>query len=272
MSYHDREEVSNSDLDYAAKSYADYLNYKKNGGKTTPAMKFGTIFHEFILEDKSNFVVDGAICEDIGGKVPRNTKKYKEWKAEQVEEIVTADDYDMLSNMQHAAYSHEEAKKILSIPDAEIEKEIYFDFNGFKCRSKLDFVSKKEKLIVDLKSIKEITAEEITKAIIYGYARQGAFYSLAVQNEYKEDFKFKLIFVEKKAPYKVAVVPLNEVFKIRGTIEITNILNKMKLEREMENGYYQGEWDIQPPAWLVQQVQQMTQVMKQEQKQIEEDI
>ena len=59
--------------------------------KESEALSFGSLYDLLLFEpEKFNdvyFVLDDtAIVDIIGGKFPRNTKRYREWKAEQVEE------------------------------------------------------------------------------------------------------------------------------------------------------------------------------------------
>ena len=56
--------------------------------KESPALTFGSLYDCMLLEpekvdDRFYVLDDTEICAEIGGKNPRATKKYKEWKAEQ---------------------------------------------------------------------------------------------------------------------------------------------------------------------------------------------
>ena len=79
--------------------------------KESDALIFGTLYDMLLFEtDKAHesyYVLDDAdIVADIGGKYPRNTKRYKEWKAEaaQVTEnadktLVSAEDWKKANEM-----------------------------------------------------------------------------------------------------------------------------------------------------------------------------
>ena len=79
--------------------------------KESDALTFGTLYDMLLFEtDKAHesyYVLDDAdIVADIGGKYPRNTKRYKEWKAEaaQVTEnadkkLVSAEDWKKANEM-----------------------------------------------------------------------------------------------------------------------------------------------------------------------------
>ena len=64
--------------------------------KESEALQFGSLYDLLLFEpEKFNDVYytldDASICESIGGKYPRNTKRYKEWKAEAAQTAENAD-------------------------------------------------------------------------------------------------------------------------------------------------------------------------------------
>lgn len=75
--------------------------------KDSPALTFGSLYDCMLLEPENvneRFYVldDTEICLEIGGKNPRATKKYKEWKASQENdsrEIVSETDWNMAVDM-----------------------------------------------------------------------------------------------------------------------------------------------------------------------------
>ena len=55
--------------------------------KESEALQFGSLYDLLLFEPEKFSDVyytldDSSICDAIGGKYPRNTKRYKEWKAE----------------------------------------------------------------------------------------------------------------------------------------------------------------------------------------------
>src|SRR6056300_142952 len=71
--------------------------------KDSPALTFGSLYDCMLLEpekvDEKFYVLDDAeIIAEIGGKNPRATKAYKEWKAAQESdsrEVVSESDWNM---------------------------------------------------------------------------------------------------------------------------------------------------------------------------------
>lgn len=64
--------------------------------KESDALYFGSLYDLLLFEpekfkDVYYTLDDTSICESIGGKYPRNTKRYKEWKAEAAQTTENAD-------------------------------------------------------------------------------------------------------------------------------------------------------------------------------------
>ena len=97
-------EFANKLVDVTGKPYLSYsaIKYAADGSKQqdmklfelyikgllkkdSPALSFGSLYDCLLLEPEKasdQFIVvdDEEICAKIGGKSPRATKKYKEWK------------------------------------------------------------------------------------------------------------------------------------------------------------------------------------------------
>ncbi len=104
--------VSASSLKYAITGSKDFdmmaweLNMKGELRKTSKAFTFGGFFDSLLLTPENTwdrYVVlqDDEICSEIGGKNPRATKKYKEWKAEQQtgKELITQVEHNVAKVM-----------------------------------------------------------------------------------------------------------------------------------------------------------------------------
>lgn len=99
--------------------------------KESKAFTFGSLYDVLLLEpEKVNeqfFVVyDEPILEEIGGKNPRATKKYKEWYAEQIEEgekagkeLVSEEDMemaiDMINRLDQSEIVHPETGELTQV-------------------------------------------------------------------------------------------------------------------------------------------------------------
>ena len=77
--------------------------------KESDALTFGSLYDMMLFEpekvnDQFYNLDDSDIIADIGGKYPRNTKKYKEWKAQVAEEnsdktLISSEDWKKASEM-----------------------------------------------------------------------------------------------------------------------------------------------------------------------------
>ena len=244
-SYFDRPEISNSDLNNA--TWADLeqsrKDRKKGKTKTTDAMELGTLTHAFILENKALWVEENHKLQqsliEKGKKKPKQCGEYKEWKAEQTLPVLDMEEMDLIYRMNHAVDNNDMAKELLKGEGNEIEKEIYFNFGGWNLRSKLDVVNKSKKFLADLKTIREISPQAIAQAM-QRYNRSGSFYRLAEADgvvEKAEELDFYFVFVEKKAPYKVAIVKQSTGAFHDGVDEIVRKLKQFAKDKENPFGY-----------------------------------
>ena len=77
--------------------------------KESDALTFGSLYDMMLFEpekvnDQFYNLDDSDIIADIGGKYPRNTKKYREWKAQVAEEnsdktLISSEDWKKASEM-----------------------------------------------------------------------------------------------------------------------------------------------------------------------------
>ena len=202
MNYHNRSEVSNSNLTHLLMGYPFYISNKQNPTITSKAMSLGTLYHDCILEGKQKFSSDYAfISTNLStAKSPRATKVYKEWRDDQLAAGITLLDHEeYMALMKARVLFHD--KKIYRVKNSEVEKEIFFEHMGVKCRSKLDFIDHDNLIIRDLKTIDSVDDKSILKAIWdRHYYRQAVFYKLAAKAEFIDDYTFIFDFISKKSP------------------------------------------------------------------------
>jgi len=191
MNYYDRSEISHSDLKLIDISIYKYLNRED---VSTDAMKFGTMFHTYILENEL-FAKDYVI-ENIDGRT-KEGKARKLIIESELKQVCSTEQFQLISEMGTAI------KKLpLQLIDFDfehsVEREVYFEILDVKCRSKIDFIDYDHKRIVDLKTIDDIT-KSFNKAK-YDYGTQLAFYKLGIEQIYGGDWETWILFVEKNKP------------------------------------------------------------------------
>ena len=182
--YKKEKHLSFSALKAFLQSPRHFFRYKTEK-ETTPAMEEGKMFHMAILEpdvfrQKYWVLDDKAKCEEIGGKVPRNTKVYKEWQQKQIDlnpgkELISKEDYDLYLKM--GDYLGEcSATKWIMEGLIHREKDFKFEHNGFIIKGKIDGEGKD--YCMDLKKVADASFKKV-KWVIYDmfYPMQGAIYS-----------------------------------------------------------------------------------------------
>ena len=201
MNYYERTELSNSKIKLINRSYREFLGA---GGKVTPAMVEGNAFHTYMLEPEE---FDRRYVFKPEG-LSFATKDGKLWRSAQLEnglQIIDADCKDKFFYMKRNLMEHRLSHLLLG--DNEVEKEIYFNFNGVDCKAKLDLINHSNKIIFDYKTIEDCQNAE--KTCRFEYGQQAYFYQQAVFAEYKEYYDFIFIFCEKKFPNECKFIRLS---------------------------------------------------------------
>jgi len=230
IDYYDRKEVSNSDIQLLLTSPLHYL--KKQKRKTTPAMEFGTNFHSYFLEPEK--FANQTIITDLD----LTTKDGKKVKAEALESgkrIIKQDEFNKIVEMRNSLIAH--PLSFIFNGNIEVETEIYFNWDGIDCRSKLDLINNDIETIVDLKTIADCSKAE--NSVKYDYTTQGVFYEKAVYEETGKHYDFVFAFVEKESPFGVKFITVSNDTKQRGFDMIMKGFDIFKNIDNIFHGYSQ---------------------------------
>jgi hypothetical protein len=223
--------------------------------KQTPDMLFGNLFHDSLLLGIDNQAVLVPVeVLDAGGK--RNGGKFKEWALQNSGKVVLVhDEWDRLRRMVDAVSEHPLAGSLLNKGDAVMEQSILWEDEptGLKLKSRLDCRRLSIPLIIDLKTVRDISYKGLAKSVYeFGYARQCAFYKGAAEAAfgYRHDFIF--IAVEKEAPYRVRCFDLNERAMQRGWEDFRGGLDRLA-ECFCHDDWHSRGWDevvsLDLPNW-----------------------
>jgi hypothetical protein len=156
--------LSYSSIKYALGDMRLWEMYMKGQlKKDSEALRFGTLYDMLLFErDKayeSYYVLnDDEIVAKIGGKYPRNTKKYKEWKAEAAQTtenadktLVSSEDWkkanDMIDRLANCGLLQKRLK-------GEYQVEFNEDINGVPLKGFLDCLG--DGYITDSKSARSV--------------------------------------------------------------------------------------------------------------------
>jgi len=234
--FSDKDYITNSHLKIVKEGGIErYIAFKKGllPQRKSPALDFGSALHCLILEperfEKQFYVMDDTdICNKIGGAMPRGTKAYKEWKAEELVKLGSR----QLLTQESLTIALAMAEKVHSIPecvdmirDCLYEKIFTSEWNGVKTKGKIDMKHIGHEFFADIKTtrfpaIKENFEWEFRKN---GYARQMGFYAnlLGIKSAW-------IIAIEKTYPYSVGLFEISEQTLALGYQEAEKELMKIK--------------------------------------------
>lgn len=246
MDYYKHPAISNSKLNWFARSPYYYKRMCQSPDESTTAMEFGTAFHMYVLEPqlfKDNYI--------IHEKFDRRTKVGKEHynnvtdlAREGNKKLISQTDYEKIQWMHHSLIDNPAALALLPtgldsrVANNRIESEIYFDYLGgglnMKCKSKIDYIQfLTEKYddtdvnLIDLKTTQSITSFKSSYKYKFGYYRQAAFYRLAAMAEGLNVKNFYFVVVETQYPHECAVFKVGQWDIEKGANDVHDLLDSL---------------------------------------------
>lgn len=214
--------LSNSGMGPLLRSPAHFQAWLTEVREATKAQNMGTATHLAILERALDRI---AAMPEADGR----TKEGKEIKAKFAAEnvgklIVTQEEYASIIGMTKAVQSHEEAS--LCFAGGFAETSIFWKDleTGVYCKARPDYVKTSTCELIDLKTTDDAGLGFSKSAFNYGYFRQAAFYSDGVEAVYGFKPTFKIVAIEKKAPYGVSVFKFTDAALAHGRLEYKKAL------------------------------------------------
>ena len=252
--------IAASDLKYAIDHGLEAFNIYKYGENNppriaTPAMKFGSMCHKFVLEPKL-FPVSYQLLDD---------KRTKAGKAQALSlqekgiETFTSSDMDTMKGMYKSLCLNEFTNKTIiwdTLKDTRglAEQSYWWKHRetGLQCKCRCDYVI--DDMVIDLKTTGEggASPEAFTRTIAsFKYFLQAAHYLQGTGAK-----RFIFVAVEKVFPYSVGVYELSPHFIERGYELQEQTLSDIK--NAQESGIWAGYTDqapegiktLTPPKWL----------------------
>ena len=170
----------------------------------------GRAAHRAVLGAGGDYVAYPA--EYLASNGAASTKEAKAWAEEQRAAGRTplkADEVDQVGAMADAVQRQIAAMGIKLDP-ARSELVALAEVDGIWCRAMIDNAPADPRLpLYDIKSTTDASPEALAKTIAtYGYDVQAAHYLAVWKAATGEDRKFRMIFVEKEAPFGVSVAEL----------------------------------------------------------------
>lgn len=273
--YHALKLCSKHALDVIDEWSPMHLRYRRDHPEApSPAMKFGSAFHTFMLEPEeyesrhpvmtkcSARKADGAMCSN-DGKVFTGAAwlcgVHGRGKGEEVAGSITEDQDQQIKAMANAIRNHAAASSVL---DAEGDNEAAIIWKrpiigdgwsyDLTCKLKADILRPSWQMLADIKTCECASQTEFERSVAtFNYHRQAAFYQDGCKAIGIDIKHFVFICVEKSAPYGVAVYRLLDDAIGLGREENDRLLVKYAA-CEMNGTWfgYENEFkDVSLPVW-----------------------
>lgn len=192
--------------------------------KDSTAMVAGRAFHSLLEDEFEDFYYifdDSEKVVEIGGGNPRNTKKYKEWKLEQIEiadgrELISIEDSTMIQTMAKNVRSTELYKRI-SNTDAKVSNEVAFEaeINGHQYKALADRVVEfpDSITVIDWKSTRaDLSLDEWSvkrELIKWDLPLQQVHYTKVIETATKKPVTFVFFFAENHSGFEALPVVIS---------------------------------------------------------------
>lgn len=245
-SYDNIPAVRRSELWEIRKSPAHYQWAVEHPSKETPALKFGTASHKFILEEEEFW--KEYILEP---EVDRRTKDGKAVWSQFVQErdregksSVSASDYATILEMNAAILENQTATALLKTGRHEVPIEWTESETGERCKCRPDVLTEYngQKYIVDYKTTTSCETGAFERSCrYYGYKLQAAMYLDGVFAETLEQYRFAFVAQEKTPPYAVRVYFCDDGFIEEGMALFRDLIHIYHECREAD--YWPGYED-----------------------------
>jgi exodeoxyribonuclease VIII len=256
--YHAIKALSNSSLSVLKRSPTEFYKRFVTGemkGQETEAMLLGSAVHMLALEperfDAQYVVLEGPINPTTKKPYGRDTIKFKDWldslAIEPDRHVLISSEFAESLAIAKAFQSHPTIAAIMASRAEKLFESEYAmlwvedDGSELDLKCKIDFVCPSERLIVDLKTTSDPSPYAWSwSAEDFGYHRQAAIYSDAMEAKYGEPFKFLFGVVRSKEPYEAAVYELDAESIQRGRVEYEALIEEY-IDRKATNDWL-SEW------------------------------
>jgi len=226
--YFDLPGLSASALKHGATSMLAMRHYIDNPPDQTPAMRFGSLIHQFVLEPET--VPDTVVTW-------ADPKRGKAWVAFQEDNqdrtVVTADEFTTLIEINRAVNDNKTARDLL----IKTEHEVVCQWQDSACgasKAKVDGLS--PDLLVELKTTKTSLGQFLKTAFNMNYHIQLGWYWHGATLRYeKKHVPTYVIAVEQKPPHDVAVYRVPEPILKDGYAQAKEIACRYRIACQLEN-------------------------------------
>lgn len=255
--YHAIKALSNSSLSVLKRSPTEFYKRFITGemkGQESDAMLLGSAVHMLALEperfDAEYRIESGPFNATTGKPFGRDTKKFEAWLDEEKNlddrKILIKSEFENSLAIAKAFQAHPTIAAIMAsraekLFESEHAMEYEIGDGKVEMKCKIDFVCPPERLIIDLKTTSDPSPYAWSwSAEDFGYHRQAAIYSDAMEAKYGEPFRFLFGVVRSKEPHEAAVYELDAESINRGRVEYEALIEEY-IDRKASNDWL-SEW------------------------------
>jgi hypothetical protein len=252
--YRREEGVNQSSLKKILESPAHYQAAIKTKLIPTPAMEMGTALHCLVLDGAEAFKAHYVKKPD---GLSLATKEGKEWKASlgRKKPLAEGGKDDPWGSVIGMGDSLRELLWFNGSDPEYIkynEVSIYWDWEGVRCKARLDRVLVDEGIVLDLKTTDSVEPELFTKKVVsLGYDFQAAYYAKAAEVAFGKPFKFMFAAVERKAPYSVDLFEVSDEMMAEANAKCVAALRLYKTCNDLDRwpGRQPRIRSLEYPSW-----------------------
>ena len=185
----------------------------------TAAFMLGRATHAYILENRKftneYTISDGPVNEKTGKPYGKTTSAYAEWAKAQDKFVVSTAERELMDRMLWAICDHPTARNLVYAgsdfsANGIAEGTVRAVWNGEPVQARIDLYNPETNAVIDLKTCADIDRFRYDVRD-YGYVEQMAFYAHLVELCTNKTPTAYLVAVEKKEPYRVAVVQICDI-------------------------------------------------------------
>lgn len=243
-----RPELSASGVKNLAVSPA-YFKWKKENPKDTGVMRIGRCLHSAILTPE-DFKKDFA-------QVPQCDKRTKEgraiFEAFQIlavgKECIKFEEYNHVLAIRDSVLKSPKIVNMLS--KGESEKTLFFEIEGVKMKSRLDFLA--DKFFLDIKTTQSANSDNFARdSVKLGYDLQMWIYAEAIRQNFEKDLPCIIFAIEKESNLDYAIFQLGQEWMDLGERKARKLIKLYKecLEKDEWPGYDKNVQQLSLPAWV----------------------
>lgn len=258
--YNELKAVRRSDLWKIMESPEKYLYATTHTEAPTPALVFGAAAHKLLLEPDGFFDEYFVMPGDLDRRTKAGREAYERLLVVNEGRSMIADDvFRDISAMVETAHRSALARKLLY---GEHETSFVWQDQdtGLMCKTRLDCLSEPDGnlTVVDYKTVADARTSSFNRDIFkYGYHMQAYMYTESVMQvrHLSERPDFVFIAQEKKAPYALNVVKVDEDVMMAGMDAFRLCLGTLKECQDMDyywgyNGRFDEMNETELPGWV----------------------